>query len=94
MTIDTFMPDQTTVTAETGLNVQPSTSNLQSSNDFAISVRNVSKMYPLYAQPSNRLKQSLWYALPGFVRGQPRQFYQEFWALRDVSFEVKKGEVR
>jgi lipopolysaccharide transport system ATP-binding protein len=54
-------------------------------NDVAISVRQVSKMYPLYAQPSDRLKQSLYYALPGFWRGQPRQFYQEFWALRDVS---------
>jgi lipopolysaccharide transport system ATP-binding protein len=74
------------------LKVQSSTSNLQPVTDIAISVRNVSKMYPLYAQPSDRLKQSLWYALPGFLRGQPRQFYQEFWALRDISFEVKRGE--
>jgi lipopolysaccharide transport system ATP-binding protein len=74
------------------LKVQSSTSNLQPVTDIAISVRNVSKMYPLYAQPGDRLKQSLWYALPGFLRGQPRQFYREFWALRDVSFEVKKGE--
>lgn len=73
-------------------NLQPSASTLQPSTDIAISVRNVSKMYPLYAQPSDRLKQSLWYALPGFLRGQPRQFYREFWALRDISFEVKKGE--
>lgn len=60
--------------------------------DFAISVRNVSKMYPLYAKPGDRLKQSLWYALPSFLRKRPRQFYREFWALRDISFEVKKGE--
>jgi len=73
-------------------NLQPSTSNLQPSTDIAISVRNVSKMYPLYAQPGDRLKQSLWYALPQFLRGQPREFYREVWALRDVSFEVKKGE--
>jgi lipopolysaccharide transport system ATP-binding protein len=57
-----------------------------------ISVRNVSKIYPLYAKPSDRLKQSLWYALPQFLRGKPRQFYREFWALRDISFEMKKGE--
>lgn len=61
-------------------------------DEMAITVRNVSKMYPLYTQPSDRLKQSLWYALPGFLRGQPRQFYREFWAVRDISFEVKKGE--
>jgi lipopolysaccharide transport system ATP-binding protein len=59
---------------------------------IAIAVRNVSKMYPLYADPRDRLRQSLWYALPQFLRGQPRQFYREFWALREVSFEVKKGE--
>lgn len=65
----------------------------QPATDIAISVCNVSKMYPLYAQPSDRLKQSLWYTLPSFLRGQPRQFYREFWALRDISFEVKRGEV-
>jgi lipopolysaccharide transport system ATP-binding protein len=27
------------------------------------------------------------------LRGKPRQFYREFWALRDISFEVKKGEI-
>jgi lipopolysaccharide transport system ATP-binding protein len=85
--IDLLTPDQTTI-AETGLNVKPSTFN----NNLAISVHNVSKMYPLYAQPSDRLKQSLWYALPQFLRGKPRQFYREFWALHDVSFEVKRGE--
>jgi teichoic acid transport system ATP-binding protein len=30
--------------------------------------------------------------LPQFLRGKPRQFYQEFWALHDVSFEISKGE--
>lgn len=65
---------------------------LPAPSESAISIRNVSKMYPLYSQPSDRLKQSLWYALPSFLRGKPRQFYREFWALRDISFEVKKGE--
>ncbi len=61
-------------------------------SDIAVSVKNISKMYPLYARPSDRLKQSLWYALPSFLRGRPRQFYREFWALQNVSFEVRKGE--
>ena len=51
----------------------------------AISVKNLSKCYQLYAQPSDRLKQFLW-------RGR-RQYFREFWSLRDVSFEVAKGEV-
>lgn len=46
-----------------------------------ISVQNVSKLYYLYERPIQRM-------LP--VRGKrPR----EFWALKDVSFRVEKGEV-
>jgi lipopolysaccharide transport system ATP-binding protein len=77
-------------------NITPSSNSLQLLNqptpEIAISTRQVSKMYPLYTRPNDRLKQSLWYALPKFMRGKPRRFYQEFWALREVSFEVKKGE--
>ncbi len=61
-------------------------------NDIVMAVDHISKLYPLYAKPSDRLKQSLWYALPSFLRGRPRQFYQEFWALQNISFEVSKGE--
>jgi lipopolysaccharide transport system ATP-binding protein len=57
-----------------------------------IRVCNVSKMYPLYSDPRDRLKQSLWYALPEFLRGKPRSFYREFWALRNISFEINEGE--
>jgi lipopolysaccharide transport system ATP-binding protein len=51
----------------------------------AISVKNLNKCYQLYAQPIDRLKQFLW-------RGR-RQYFREFWALRDVSFDIAKGEV-
>lgn len=54
------------------------------SSDVVIRVQNLSKCYHIYDKPQDRLKQSLW-------RGR-KQFYREFWALRDVSFEVKKGE--
>jgi lipopolysaccharide transport system ATP-binding protein len=54
-------------------------------NNIAIRVNNLSKCYQLYNLPSDRLKQFLW-------RGR-RQYFREFWALRDVSFEVGKGEV-
>ncbi len=52
--------------------------------EVAIRVQNLSKCYQIYDRPQDRLKQSLW-------RGRKR-FYREFWALRDVSFEVGKGE--
>jgi lipopolysaccharide transport system ATP-binding protein len=62
-------------------------------DNLIISLQNVSKMYPLYATPQARLRQSLWHTLPKFLRGhRTPQFYREFWALRNVSFEVKKGE--
>jgi lipopolysaccharide transport system ATP-binding protein len=54
------------------------------SSDLAIAVSGVSKAYHIYERPQDRLKQMLW-------RGR-RKFHDEFWALRDVSFEVRKGE--
>src|SRR5947199_1896167 len=49
----------------------------------ALGVENVSKQYRTYARPSDRLKESI-------TRGRMRR-HQEFWALRDVSFELDKG---
>lgn len=58
-----------------------------------ISVKNVSKMYPLYKDPRDRLKQSLWYATPRFLRRKEAPiFYREFWALKNISFDIKQGE--
>jgi hypothetical protein len=36
-----------------------------------------------------RQEQSLYYALPGFLRGQPRQFFREFWVLQDILLELE-----
>lgn len=63
-----------------------------SSNELAIKVEHLSKTYLIYDQPTDRLKQ---FVVPRLQRlvGQPlATYYREFWALRDVSFEVKKGE--
>ncbi|MFH1021258.1 MAG: ABC transporter ATP-binding protein [Pseudomonadota bacterium] len=43
------------------------------------------KCYHIYATPRDRLLQMLW-------RGR-RRLYREFWALRDVNFQVMPGEV-
>jgi lipopolysaccharide transport system ATP-binding protein len=47
-------------------------------------VQNVSKLYKLYRRPSDRLRE----ALP---LGNPK-LHTDFWALRDISFQVEKGE--
>ena len=62
------------------------------SSEIAIRVQNLSKCYQIYSAPRDRLKQ---FVVPRLQRmgGQtPRQYFREFWALKDISFEVKKGE--
>ena len=64
-----------------------------SSNNVAINVNNLSKCYQIYDTPRDRLKQFIVPSLQRLARGQnPRQYFREFWALKDVSFEVRKGE--
>ena len=53
-------------------------------SEIAISVNNISKMYKLYENPMDRLKESL-----GLTR---KKRYKEHYALNNVSFQVKKGE--
>ena len=52
------------------------------SEEVVIDVREVAKVYPLYAQPRDILKELLF----GGIR------HDLFWALRDVSFSVKAGQ--
>lgn len=54
------------------------------SSDIAIKVENLSKCYHIYDQPRDRLLQML-------ARGR-KQYFREFWALKDVSLEIKKGD--
>lgn len=60
--------------------------------EIAIKVENLSKCYQIYEQPHDRLKQSLLPRIQRAIGFQPRQYYREFWSLKGVSFEVKKGE--
>ncbi|MET3648614.1 ABC transporter ATP-binding protein [Phyllobacterium ifriqiyense] len=54
------------------------------SSDSAITISNISKCYQIYDDPKDRLKQMLF-------RGRGN-YFKEFWALKNVSFEVPKGE--
>ncbi len=63
-----------------------------SSNEFAIRVEGLSKCYYIYNQPQDRLKQSIIPRLQALTGRTPKTYFHEFWALRNVSFELKKGE--
>lgn len=55
-----------------------------SSDDIAISVRNLGKTYRLFGHPGDRIKQ--------FFSLGMKKYHSEFNALHDVSFDIKKGE--
>lgn len=61
-------------------------------SDIAIRVENLSKCYQIYDRPQDRLRQSIMPRLQRLAGQAPTQYFREFWALRDVSFDVKKGE--
>jgi lipopolysaccharide transport system ATP-binding protein len=63
-----------------------------SSNEVAIRVDGLSKCYEIYANPRDRLKQFVMPRLERMAGQTPKQYFREFWALKDVSFEIKKGE--
>ena len=61
-------------------------------SDLAIKVENLGKCYAIYEQPRDRLKQFVLPRLNKLLNKQSKKYYREFWALNNVSFEVKKGE--
>ncbi|VVP74809.1 ABC transporter ATP-binding protein [Pseudomonas fluorescens] len=63
-----------------------------SSNNYAIRVTDISKFYEVYASPRDRLKQFFLPTLRKVFRQSGKNYYKEYWALKDVSFEIKKGE--
>lgn len=63
-----------------------------SSDEFTISVDGLGKRYEIYAQPADRLKQMILPRLGRMVGRGGLAFFSEFWALRGVSFNVRRGE--
>jgi ABC-type polysaccharide/polyol phosphate transport system ATPase subunit len=71
-------------------------------SDPIISVRNVSKAYRIWENPSARLASLCWQSLAGLgptgtavhaaLRRRSDRCYRDFYALRDVSLSVGKGE--
>lgn len=60
------------------------TEPVAASAEVVIEARALGKCYQLYDKPVHRMLQSL--------VGRRRTFYREFWALRGVDFEVRRGE--
>lgn len=52
--------------------------------DVVVRAENLGKCYRIYNDPKDRLKQAM-------VRNG-RQYYREFWALRHVDFELRRGQ--
>jgi ABC-type polysaccharide/polyol phosphate transport system ATPase subunit len=51
---------------------------------LAIKVQNLTKVYPLYNSPRDRLKEAL--------HPFRKKYHHDFYALKDISFEVQKWE--
>jgi lipopolysaccharide transport system ATP-binding protein len=62
------------------------------SSEVAIKVEGLRKCFQIYDQPRDRLKQFVLPRMQQLISSRPKQYYREFWALKDVSFEVKKSE--
>lgn len=56
----------------------------EDSTNFAISIRDVTKIYRLYDKPIDRLKEA--------VSITHKNYHKDFYALNGLSFDVKKGE--
>ena len=69
-----------------------SQSNKMSHTELAINVSNLGKVYQIYDRPEDRLKFSIISRLRRLAGLQSKSYYRKFWALRNVSLKVKKGE--
>ena len=60
---------------------------------LAVDVAGLAKCYQIYDKPGDRLRQ---FIVPRVLRAlglEAREYFREFWALHDVSFQIGQGEV-
>lgn len=55
------------------------------SSELAVRASGLAKAFPVYARPHHRLLQMI-------TPGPPQRWYREFHALRDVSFQIPRGQ--
>lgn len=61
-------------------------------NEMAIRVEGVAKRFDIFDHPRDQLKQFFLPRLRRWFGLAPKQYFREFWALRDVFMDVRKGE--
>jgi lipopolysaccharide transport system ATP-binding protein len=52
--------------------------------DYLVNAKNLGKRYKLFDRPIDQVKE--------FLTLRKKKYHQEFWALRDISFNMKTGE--
>lgn len=62
------------------------------SKDVVVDVRKLCKRYEIYNSPRDRLKQLILPKLFRIANRTPPQYFHEFCAFQDVSFQVRRGE--
>ncbi len=62
------------------------------SSEPVIKVNSLSKCYQIYDKPEDRLKQMVVPRLQRIVGMAPSRYGKDFWALKNVSFEVRHGQ--
>jgi lipopolysaccharide transport system ATP-binding protein len=58
----------------------------------AIRVDRISKCYPVYDRPFDRLRQFVAPRVAQLFGRQSKAHYREYWALREISCEIRRGE--
>ncbi|MNJ13178.1 ABC transporter ATP-binding protein [Pseudomonas alkylphenolica] len=65
---------------------------LTPASTFAIRVENLSKCFHIYDRPRQRLQQLLLAPIKSRIKDADVKYYREFWALKNINFEVSRGE--
>jgi len=66
------------------------------SSEQLIALQSVSKCFPIFHKPQDRLKQTIMPRLKRlcmpWLSGPTQKYYEEFWALKNISLQVHRGE--
>lgn len=58
----------------------------------AVEVKALGKRYEIYATPQDRLRQMVMPRLARLFGRKPREYFREFWALRNIDLTIARGE--